>query len=121
MSGKKVFLVEDDIDLAEAFAEALSLEGFDVETTSRAEAVVATASAYQPDIILLDGLLNQHNTVPICRELKSQLETREIPVILVSGHHQAQTWAREAQADGVLPKPVSIPELMDTMQDWIKP
>ena len=119
MAGKKVFLVEDDADLAEAFAEALSLEGFVVETTNRAEVVVSTASAYQPDIILLDGLLNYQNTVPICRQLKSQQDTHEIPVILVSGHHEAKSWALEACADAVLPKPVSIPELVSTMQDWI--
>ncbi|MBZ0307975.1 MAG: response regulator [Anaerolineae bacterium] len=119
MTGKKVFLVEDDLELAEAFVEALSLEGFIVETTNRAEMVVSTALAYQPDIILMDGILNHQNTVSICQQLKNLHDTQEIPVILVSGHHEAKTWMQEAQADALLPKPLSIPELVITIEHWI--
>jgi DNA-binding response OmpR family regulator len=119
MPGKKVFLVEDDINLVDLFAEALSLWGFVVEIANQPEAVVTTALVYLPDIILLDGVLQQQNTVPICQELKHQQETQAIPVIFISGHQKVKTWAKEAQADGFLLKPISILDLVAVIQQWV--
>jgi DNA-binding response OmpR family regulator len=119
MATKKVFLVQEDVQLSAVVTSVLNLEGFTVETTSRVECILSTASAFQPDIIVLDDLLQQQNTMPICKQLKSQQATRDVPVIVVSSHPHEHAWTHEAQANGVLSKPVSFFDLLDTLQSFI--
>ena len=52
--------------------------------TSGAQALV-TCTKYHPDLILLDVILPDMNGYDICRQLKSQPETDDIPIIFVTG------------------------------------
>jgi two-component system phosphate regulon response regulator PhoB len=119
MPTKKVFLIQDASQLTAVVMEVLHLEGFAVETTDQAECILSTAANFHPDIIVLDDCFHQQNTLPVCKQLKSQSETRDIPVIIVSNDPQAAAWTRETGAASVLAKPISFFDLMDTVQSYV--
>ena len=65
-----------------------------------------------PDLILLDVLLSGKDGREIVKRLKSQEETRHIPVIMFSAHPSAEKTARAAGADDFVAKPFEMDEIL---------
>src|ERR1019366_9453003 len=95
---KKVVLVDDDIDILEAIQAMLEDEGYSVITSDRGEDVETISLLEQPDLIVLDMLLSGKDGREIAHQLKSQVGTMHIPILMLSAHPRA---AKEAQAFAV--------------------
>ncbi|MGD9904926.1 MAG: PAS domain S-box protein [Vicinamibacterales bacterium] len=105
-SGRRVLIVDDDRDNAEALAMFLRLEGHEVSLAGSGEAALDAAAHAQPDVVLLDvGLpgIDGHET---CRQLRALGSTSL--VVAVTGWGQAEDRARTSAAgfDRHLVKPV---------------
>ncbi len=70
-------------------------------------------------MILLDVLLSGKDGREIVKYLKSQDETRYIPVIMFSAHPSAEETARKAGADDFIAKPFDIDELLVKIAHYI--
>lgn len=81
---KKVLLIEDDSFLSKVLEERLSDEGFDVVLAGNGEEGVQKAAVINPNIILLDMILPKMNGFDVLKELKSNLATKELPIIVLS-------------------------------------
>jgi DNA-binding response OmpR family regulator len=64
-----------------------------------------------PDLFLLDRQLSGVDGLDVCRFLKSQEETKHIPVIIISATSNVVRHALQAGADDVIEKPFLIAEL----------
>lgn len=102
-----VLLVDDFDDNREMFAGYLSLAGFRVAEASTGREAVDRAFELLPDVILMDVSLPELDGWAATRLLKNDARTRDIPVIMLTGHALAdhRDDARETGCAAFLAKP----------------
>jgi len=86
---KKILLVEDDPDLAEYLCDRLREHGFVPRHLAEGENVMYWASRERPALILMDVRLPGVDGLTVCELLADYDETRDIPVIILSGLDRA--------------------------------
>lgn len=101
----KILIIDDDPDIRMMVRSLLVKQGFEVETASHKEEAFERIASFGPTLILLDVLLSGSDGRTICREIKSNSDTSNIPVIMVSAHPSASEKFREYGADDFLGKP----------------
>ncbi len=79
-----VLLVEDEPLLIDLYEERFSEESFELSTAETGEDALKLARAGRVDLILLDILLPGINGFEVLRQLKADIETRDIPVIVLT-------------------------------------
>ena len=119
MSTKKVLVVDDEPDILEFLQVILEEEGYEVVTTEKGEYVEALHNGGLPDLILLDMLLSGKDGRHIVKQLKSQQETKHLPVIMFSAHPSAEKTARAAGADDFIAKPFEIDQLLEKIAHFL--
>ncbi|MCC2631991.1 MAG: hypothetical protein K0S20_690 [Patescibacteria group bacterium] len=82
--GTTILLCEDDIILADLYTERLKQEGFNVVHASNGEDAVTFVREYFPALIILDIMMPKMNGLDVLKNLKSDPETQNIPVIIVT-------------------------------------
>src|SRR5690349_14380185 len=107
---KNVLVVGDDPDILDAICFMLEDAGYHVKTTEKAEYAenLEDTNGNLPDLIILDVLLSGKDGRQICKKLKSQQNTRHIPVIMISAHPSAEKSIVDVGADDFLAKPFDI-------------
>jgi two-component system, cell cycle response regulator len=124
-------LVVDDLHINVKLLEAkLSAEYFDVLTASNGASALEIAAAELPDVILLDIMMPRMDGFEVCRRLKANPLTADLPVVMVTALSDSANRLRglEAGADDFLTKPVSdialfarvrsLVRLKRMMQEW---
>lgn len=112
---KKIFVVDDERSILDALEFMLQEEGYEVRTSSKGTTLLQL-NGDLPDIIVLDVLLSGEDGREIARKLKSQEKTKNIPIIMISAHPNAERTVKECGADAFLPKPFDIDELLQTVE-----
>ena len=109
-----VLLVEDEPAQREMLAYNLEAEGFDVIAADNGEDGLILVDENDPDLIVLDWMMPQLSGIEVCRRLKSNSKTRQIPVIMLSARAEEVDRVRglETGADDYVVKPYSVIELM---------
>src|SRR5271169_953661 len=103
-------LVVDDIAINVKLLEAkLSSEYFDVLSASSGDAALQIADAEAPDVILLDVMMPRMDGFEVCRRLKANPRTADVPVVMVTALSDTvdRLSSLEAGADEFLTKPVN--------------
>ena len=110
----KIFIVEDDPEIRELEQYALESSGFQAESFASAGPFYTALSAGTPDLILLDIMLPGEDGLTILRKLRTRMDTRDIPIILVTAKASELDTVRglDLGADDYLPKPFGIMELI---------
>jgi two-component system phosphate regulon response regulator PhoB len=114
MSGL-VLVIEDEVDLATTLEYNLRSEGFQVRVAHNGKQGIAAATAEPlPDVIVLDLMLPDLSGTEICRRLREQERTRELPVIMCTakGEEIDRVVGFEVGADDYVVKPFSVRELI---------
>lgn len=109
---RHILVVDDEPDILEFLQVILEEEGYEVVTSQKAEFLDQLHNGGLPHLILLDVLLSGKDGREIVKYLKSQEETKAIPVIMFSAHPSAEQTARAAGADDFLAKPFDIDVLL---------
>jgi len=81
---KKVLIVDDDMVLRDLYSERLKAEGHNIDTAKNGEEALEAVKANKPDIILLDIMMPKMNGIDVLKNLRSQAETKDIPVIILT-------------------------------------
>jgi two-component system phosphate regulon response regulator PhoB len=114
MSGL-VLVIEDEVDLATTLEYNLRAEGFQVRLahTGR-QGIAAATSDPVPDVIVLDLMLPDLAGTEICRRLREQDRTRDVPVVMCTakGEEIDRVVGFEVGADDYVVKPYSVRELV---------
>jgi CheY-like chemotaxis protein len=109
---KKILVVDDELDILAFLQELLEGEGYTVVTSDKPKYVEMPHDGGLPDLILMDVLLFRQDGRDVVKHLKSQEETRHIPVIMFSAHPKAENTARAAGADDFIEKPFEMSDLL---------
>lgn len=109
-----VLLIEDFDDAREMYAEYLQFSGLRVASAADAIRGLEMARTLKPDVILMDAALPGLSGWDAIERLKADGTTRDIPVLMLTGHvlGDAKARALAAGADGFIPKPCLPDELM---------
>lgn len=86
LMNKKVLIVEDDMALFNMYSVELKIKGYDVLNVNDGLQALPKTKDYQPDIVLLDIMLPGMNGLNILTELKSDPQTSEIPIIMLTNY-----------------------------------
>ncbi len=109
--GPSVLLVEDERSIAEPFANALSRHGFRPTVARTGAEAITTASALDPDVVLLDLALPDIDGRDVCRQLR---RSSDVPIIMItaSGTVTDRVVGLELGADDYVVKPFAIGEVV---------
>jgi DNA-binding response OmpR family regulator len=105
---KRILIVDDDPKILELFSALLQEAGYDVEPAEHALAAVAAVVRQPPDLILADIRMPIVGGKDLVRELKSHSDSRQIPVVAVTGYDspEARDSALKAGYDEYMTKPI---------------
>jgi DNA-binding response OmpR family regulator len=117
---KKIIIVDDDEGLLDAFKAMLEFANYKVEASTNADILLNLKAGNLPDLILLDVLLSGVDGRAICKKLKSQLVTKNVPIIMVSAHPSAFNSIKEIGANDYLAKPFEMNNLLNKIDKQIK-
>lgn len=108
-----LLIVDDDECIRELLEELLEDQGYNTLSASSGEMALMMIANQPPDLILLDAMMPGMDGYQVARELKSNLLTANIPIIMLSGLSEpsARLTGLEAGAEEVLSKPVASAEL----------
>ena len=114
MKKKKIIVVEDEPDLVDVVTYNLEREGYSVLASQRGDEGLNLIRSEAPDLVLLDLMLPGMDGLSICRQMKSDSSTKEIPIIIASakGEESDVVIGLEMGADDYLAKPFSPRELL---------
>ena len=110
----KILIVEDEPDIAELLVYNLHQAGFETITAFNGEDALKHVNIQSPDLILLDLLLPGVDGLDICRILKNNPATADIPVIMLTakGEKTDRIIGLELGADDYITKPFSPREVV---------
>ncbi len=114
MSKQTILVIEDEIDILEVLIYNLEADGFRCYKALDGEAGLALAREKNPDLVLLDLMLPGLSGTEVCRRLKQDALTRDIPVIMVTakGEETDAVLGLGLGADDYITKPFRPRELM---------
>ncbi|WP_322802327.1 response regulator transcription factor [Thermoflexus sp.] len=114
----RILIAEDERDIRELIVFTLEFGGFQVIAATNGEEAVELARQHRPDLIILDVRMPRMTGYEACRILKSQEETRAIPVVFLSakGQEAEIRQGMEAGADAYILKPFAPDELIQQVQ-----
>jgi len=118
----KILIVEDEPSQVEILKFNLKPEGFDVRVEMDGESGVQAAIEDPPDLILLDWMLPNLTGIEICRQLRRNTQTREIPIIMLTARSEERDKVRglDIGADDYITKPYSIKELIARIKSALR-
>lgn len=85
MEGKKVLIIEDDLDMVEALRIILGGKGYEVASATSADEGFEMVKGYHPDIIILDVMMETRDAgFQLTYRLKNNPEYKDIPILMLT-------------------------------------
>ena len=115
MSKGRILVVDDEIYIVHILDFSLGMEGYEVLTALDGEQALERLKSDKPDLIVLDIMMPKLDGYEVCRAIKSNPDTRNIPVILLSakGRNVDQKMGFDVGADDYITKPFSPRKLVE--------
>ena len=114
MPRESILVVEDEDDIAELIRYNLEKDNFTVTVAVSGEKGVEAARRKRPDLILLDLMLPGMNGLEVCRTIKADRSTSDIPIVMVTarGEESDIVAGLELGAEDYVTKPFGLKELL---------
>jgi two-component system, OmpR family, phosphate regulon response regulator PhoB len=116
--GTTVLIVEDEVAIVTMLRYNLEREGFRVLATGDGEEAVSMVRDHNPDVIVLDWMLPGMTGVEVCKQLRWDQQTKNIPIIMLSARGEEGDRIRglDSGADDYMVKPFSPSELVSRIK-----
>ncbi|HTM98102.1 MAG TPA: response regulator [Pedobacter sp.] len=115
---KTILIVDYDSAILDVLDSALSIN-FSVQLIGNPEQLADHLANYLPDLFLIDYGLPYKDGFTICKELKEDERTKQIPVILFSANRISDILLRDSHCDAYIQKPFDLWELERTIKKFI--
>jgi DNA-binding response OmpR family regulator len=123
MAKKYVLIVDDDPDLVETVAMLLESKGYEVGKAYDGIEGEESIKKRRPDVLVLDVMMPRKDGYKLCKELKANKWTQDIPVILLTAVGEAVSTTTYTHAEGMsteaedfIPKPVDAKTLVEAVE-----
>ncbi|MEO1109624.1 MAG: response regulator [Pseudomonadota bacterium] len=116
---RKVLLIEDEPNIAEAIRFLLTREGWQVETHAEGSDAVQVIQSAAPDLVILDVMLPGKNGMDILRDLRELDDMQRLPVLMLTARGQSRDreMAENAGVSRFMTKPFSNAEVLTAVRD----
>src|SRR4051812_44224262 len=117
-----ILIVEDEMPLVTLLRYNLEREGFAALDAQDGEEALNIAREQKPDLVLLDWMLPLMSGIEVCRQLRRNPETREIPIVMLTARGEEGDKLRglDSGADDYVTKPFSLSELVARMRTVLR-
>lgn len=124
----RILMIDDDESILESIRELLEAEGYDVQSVTDGVEGVRLALETKPDLVILDVIMKvETEGLAIARALHENAETKDIPIIIMSGVRSALKLGGKLTIDeewlpvsAILEKPVKPAELLENISKLLK-
>lgn len=117
-AGKNIIVVDDDPSIQDAVRIMLERKGYGITIFGSGERLLIGEFDH-PDLFIVDKQLPGVDGLDVCRFLKSQDATKDIPVLILSASPHAGRLAKAACANEFLEKPFKMQALRDAVERLI--
>jgi CheY-like chemotaxis protein len=111
MENKKILIADDDEGIVDAVKMILEVMGYQVEFTYDGGTVIDAVKS-KPDLILLDIWMSGHDGRDICKQLKTDPNYKDIPILMISASKDIGQSALDAGANDFMEKPFEMDMLL---------
>jgi DNA-binding response OmpR family regulator len=118
---RKILLVDDDLDHLSICKLILTNRGYNVLVLWNTDVLLEVVKDFMPDLIFMDHRMPHRDGIQSTKLLKANELTMGIPVVYFSGVEKAEQFAKDAGADGFLPKPFNIDTLLASINKHLLP
>ena len=110
----RILIVEDEASLQELLAYNLERAGFAVEQAYDADEARTMIAEQAPDLVLLDWMLPYMSGLELCRQLRRQPVTANLPIVMLTARveERDRLHGLDTGADDYITKPFSVDELI---------
>jgi twitching motility two-component system response regulator PilH len=117
----KILVADDSLAELQIIQQALQSTGHTIITVMDGEAAEEKAKADKFDLVILDVIMPKKNGFQVCREIKTNDRTKNIPVIMVTSKDQESDkfWGMKQGADEYLTKPFKPEDLLKAVKKYI--
>ena len=115
---KRILVVEDEETLLELESILLTSKGYHVEVAMDGKSALELVANMKPDLVLLDIMIPEIDGFEVCRQIKANMATRHIPVIMLSAKKGKKdlVMGEQAGADWYITKPFKSAMVIETIQ-----
>jgi CheY-like chemotaxis protein len=121
-SGKRVLIVEDNVDSADTMQILLQLSGYDARAAYDGTSAVSIAREFEPHAVLLDIGLPRKDGYEVARELRALPQTKTSLLVALTGfgHEEDKERATQAGFDAYQVKPVEPAAIEKLLEAYFK-
>lgn len=114
MQKQKILAVDDEQNILELIRYNLHEDGYEVVTATTGEEALDILDEQRPDLIMLDIMLPGQDGLQVCKKIKNNKETSNIPIIMLTarGEEIDKVLGLEMGADDYVVKPFGVRELL---------
>jgi excisionase family DNA binding protein len=111
----RILVVDDEVEFAQLVADFLTMKGYEVATAESGFTGGLALARFRPDLLVVDLMMPDIDGFAVLQTIRSNRETRELPVIACTGWRDDDLGRRldEAGFDGVIEKPVKLEHLAE--------
>ncbi len=117
----RVLVVDDSAMVLEMVSAHLKQHGMEVAEAHDGAEAVEKLKAFTPDLVVTDVVMPRMNGYELCRWIKSNASTKDVPVIMCTTKSEEfdKYWGMKQGADAYLTKPYHPPELIKTIKQLL--
>lgn len=117
-----VLVVEDSVAQREMIKDLLKESGLEVTAVSGGIEALKVIQGHPPDLVLLDIVMPEMNGYEVCRQIKADPMTQNLPVVMCSakGEEFDRYWGMKQGADAYIAKPFQATELVGTVKQLLQ-
>lgn len=117
-----VLVVEDSITQQEMIKDLLEGSGLEVTVAGDGIEALKFIQGHPPDLVLLDIVMPKMNGYEVCRRIKANSSTQNLPVVMCSskGEEFDRYWGMKQGADAYIAKPFQPTELVGTVKQLLQ-
>lgn len=119
----KIFVVDDDEQMLDLIEQLLTQQGYDVAIFSRGKALLSALNRGNiPHLFILDASLPEMDGIDLCRKLRLNPKTVNLPIVFITGNDSAYGVAEtlSAGADDFITKPFAMRELIARLRAHLR-